>query len=170
MSAVDLVILERVKWDWFVSCTVKRRDASDIYLTKKCFALLRWIARQNKIYFPRMPFALRIESGASPEHRHFHFLVGGLRNTGTSMRFAAINRWCYLVGTKNPENPKGTCRVRLYDGSRGAACYLSSVLNAAEYRGWSEGLLRISHSAYAFARQGLFNTAEGIRGLSPFVG
>lgn len=162
MSAVDLVILERVKWDWFVSCTVKTRNAGDVYLSRKAFALLRWIARQNSVYFPRLPFALRIESGVSPDHRHFHFLVGGLRNTGTSMRFKTIDRWCYLVGTKNPENPRGTCRVRLYDGSRGAACYLISVLNAAEYRGWSEGHVRISHAAQSIACSGAFNCATGI--------
>ena len=162
MSAVDLVILERVKWDWFVSCTVKRRDASDIFLTKKCFALLRWLARQNSVYFPRLPWAIRIESGVSPDHRHFHCLIGGLLHTGIGMRMATINRWCYLVGTKNPEIPKGTCRVRLYDGSRGAACYLVSVLNAAEYRGWSEGYLRISHAAMALAVHAVHASAVGI--------
>ena len=162
MSAVDLVILERVKWDWFVSCTVKRRDASDIYLTKKCFALLRWLARQNSVCFPRLPWALRIESGVSPDHRHFHCLIGGLLHTGISMRMAAINRWCYMVGTKNPENPKGTCRVRLYDGSRGAACYLTSALNAAEYRGWSESYLRISHAAMWLANHAVHNNVAGI--------
>src|SRR5450759_908142 len=68
----------------------------------------------------------------------------------------------YRSGTKNPENPKDTCRVRLYDGSRGAACYLVSVLNAAEYRGWSEGHVRVSHAAMWLATHGMSNTAAGI--------
>lgn len=162
MGAGDLVILERVKWDWFVSCTVKKRNASDVYLNKKSFALLRWIARKNKVPFHRLPFAMRLESGVSPEHRHFHLLVDGLVHTGISMRMAVIARWNYSLGGKEPENPRGTCRVRLYDGRRGAAHYLASQLNSAEYQGWANLYVRISHAALSLARYGACSSAAGI--------
>jgi len=165
VSACDIVILERVKWDWFVSCTVKMRDASDVYLTKKAFALLRYLCRKDNIYFPNLPFAIRIESGRDPYHRHFHMLVGSLVHTAINARFDCMNRWCYLVGTADPKFPKGTCRVRLYDGSGGAACYLASVLNGAEYRGWTEGSLRISTAAIYQARYGACSCPAGIGAL-----
>ena len=165
MSAVDLVILERVKWDWFVSCTVKRRGASDIYLTKKCFAVLRWIARNNKLFFPNMPWALRIESGKDPDHRHFHFLVGGLIRKSLPDRMKCIAKWDRLCGAlANSETPRGTCRVRLYDPRGGAAGYLAKVLNSSEYEGWTRSTMRISDAAHLLARRGVSNSSAGIIG------
>jgi len=162
MAAIDLLILERIEWDWFVSCTVKKRNASDVYLSKKAFALLRWIARKNKVRFHNLPWALRIESGIDPEHRHFHFLVGGLVHTGLGMRMVCIHRWEYLLGTTNPKNPKGTCRVRLYVGSGGAVSYLAQVLNASENKGWTESNVRISHAAMSLAHYGACSSAAGL--------
>ncbi|OGV57183.1 MAG: hypothetical protein A2283_20975 [Lentisphaerae bacterium RIFOXYA12_FULL_48_11] len=162
MGAGDLVILERVQWDWFVSCTVKSRNASDVYLARKSFALFRYICRRQRLYFPNLPWALRIESGVDPEHRHFHCLVGGLPSIGQNERFACMNRWEYLVGTKNPENPRGTCRVRLYDPQRGAADYLAQVLNTSEHKGWMEGHIRLSEAAVRYARQAACESSTGI--------
>lgn len=165
MSASDMLILERVKWDWFVSCTVKKRNASDIYLMKKAFAILRWVARNNKLYFKSMPWALRIESGFDPEHRHFHALVGGIVNKSLPDRMKCIAKWDKLCGLlSNPEIPRGTCRVRLYASQGGAAAYLAKVLNSAEYEGWTRATVRISDAAQTLARYGAFNCATGTTG------
>lgn len=146
MSAGDITMLESVKWDWFVSCTVQVRNASDVFLKKKAFALLRAIARFQHVHYGKIPWALRIESGKDPEHRHFHFLVGSLRQNGQNERFRVMNTWEKLLGS-TPDRVKGTCRVRLYDPAIGLAGYLAKELNASEVQGWLQGDVMLSHAA-----------------------
>lgn len=138
MSAGDITALESVKWDWFVSCTVAVRGASDIFLKRKAFALLRKIARQQGIWFPSLPFALRIESGIDPDHRHFHFLVGSLRSVEQNERFWLMDAWGRVLGS-TPDRVRGTCRCRLYDPAAGLAGYLAKALNGAEVQAWRDG-------------------------------
>jgi hypothetical protein len=151
MATVDLLILERIRWDWFVSCTVQRRSVADRVLRTRFFALIRQIAGRQGMASDRIVWALRIESGVSLDHRHFHALVGGLRSVGQTERFWTMHKWSYLCGTRNPKNPRGTCRCRLYNPTRGAAAYLASELNTSEYKGWSEGFVELSHAAVAQA-------------------
>ena len=70
-------------------------------------------------------------------------------------------RCLYLLGTTSPKNPKGTCRVRLYVGSGGAASYLAQVLNTSENKGWTESNVRISHAAMSLAHYGACSSAAG---------
>jgi len=158
MSVGDVSFLGRVDWDWFVSCTVAKREASDVYLKKKAFALIRSICRTQHVHFLQTPFALRIESGRDPRHRHFHFLIGGLTRTSVSERFRTMACWTALLGgmrekfVAGSSEPvglvPGTCRVRLYDGASGLASYLTKTLNASEVWGWcrAEGII-VSHAA-----------------------
>ena len=147
MSAGDISTLELIGWDWFVSCSVAARAASDIYLSRKAFALLRCIARYQHVHFQQLPFALRLESGTDPDHRHFHFLVGSLRHKSQGERFRVMSRWESLLGG-TPDRIRGTCRVRLYDSACGLAGYLAKALNRAEVQGWLSGdSVRVSHAA-----------------------
>jgi hypothetical protein len=146
MSVGDITILESVSWDWFASCTVQARDASDVFLKRKAFALLRAVARYQHVHFSRIPWALRLESGVDPVHRHFHFLIGSLRHIEQGERFRAMNTWNRLLGG-TPDRVKGTCRVRLYEPAIGLAGYLAKELNAAEVQSWLRGDVMLSHAA-----------------------
>ncbi len=150
MSAGDITVLESIEWDWFVSCTVATRGASDVFLKKKAFALLRSIARDQHWHFHHLPFALRLESGIDPDHRHFHFLVGSLRHKSQGERFRVMNTWERLLGG-TPDRVRGTCRVRLYDSAGGLAGYLTKELNGSEVRGWESGQVIVSRAAYRIA-------------------
>ena len=152
MSEGDVTILEQVRWDWFVSCSVAARGASDVFLKRKAFALLRCIARLQRIAFQSLPFALRCESGVDLDHRHFHFLVGSLKHKSQGERFRIIDRWGRLLGS-TPDRIRGTCRVRLYDGSGGLESYLAKELNASEVRAWMSGQVIVSHAAARIARR-----------------
>lgn len=151
MSVGDITVLENVGWDWFVSCTVAAREASDVYLKRKAWALLRGIARHQHVHFQYLPFALRLEAGVDPCHRHFHFLVGSLKRQSQNERFRTMDLWGRLLGS-TPDRLRGTCRARLYDGSCGLESYLSKQLNAAEARGWMSGdAVILSHAAARIA-------------------
>ncbi len=153
MSAGDVTALELVRWDWFVSCSVAARAASDVFLKKKAFALMRCIARFQHCHFHYLPFALRCESGIDPDHRHFHFLVGSLANKSQGERFRVIATWNRLLGG-TPDRVRGTCRVRLYDPACGLAGYLSKELNASEARAWMrEDSVVVSQAAFRCAHR-----------------
>jgi len=150
MSAGEITILELIKWDWFCSCTVATRGASDVFLKKKAFALIRMIANFQHVHFRKVPWALRLESGVDPLHRHFHFLIGSLPHKGRGERFRAMGAWTHILGS-TADRLNGTCRVRLYEGESGLSSYLSKQLNAAESRAWGEGLVMVSNWAYRLA-------------------
>jgi len=124
------------------------------------------IARRDGVKVDNLWWALRIEEGVNPDHRHFHFLLGGLSHVSTPARMSCIAAWAHLTGTKDPENPRGTCRCRLYNPGRGAAGYLAEVLNASESRGWATGRIELSHSTYRKAweaRRSVNNMPGGMR-------
>jgi len=156
MSAGDVTTLELVGWDWFVSCSVAARGASDVFLKRKAFALLRCIARYQHVHFHQLPWALRLESGVDPDHRHFHFFVGSLTHKSQGERFRVIHTWDRLLGG-TPDRVRGTCRVRLYDAAGGLAAYLVKELNGSEVRGWVSGQVVVSHAAVrcAFRNRGM---------------
>jgi len=151
MSAGVILCLERCQWDWFVSCTVPERGASESMLWKRLFALLRALCKRQEIKLQSLRLAVRIESGVDPEHRHFHFLVGGLRSIGKSERMWLRYEWRVKCGDKHAgdwnKSPRGTCVVRLYEASAGAEAYLSKVLNQSELYGWSREFVWFSVAA-----------------------
>lgn len=152
MSDGVVSTLELVDWDWFVSCTVAARSASDVFLTRKAFALLRCIARYQHIHFHFLPWSLRLESGVDPSHRHFHLLVGSLNKRSQGERFRVMAAWDRLLGS-TPDRVRGTCRIRLYDGAGGLASYLAKNLNQIEVQGWLSGSVVVSHAAIRCARR-----------------
>ena len=146
----DLIVIERVAWDWFVSVTVARRDASDKSLFSLTFALYRAICKRQGLVLRALPIGQRIESGSDPAHRHVHFLIGGLRKVGTAERMWLIWYFNRLVGYR--ENslgkiPNGTIRCRLYRAGGGAAAYLLKDLNASEAGGFAGSELWLSNAA-----------------------
>lgn len=153
MSDGDVTTLENIKWDWFGSCTVAVRDASDVFLKKKAFALFRGIARNQHIHFHFLIFAYRIESGVDPQHRHFHFLMGALNHKGQAERFRAMALWDRLLGS-TPDHTRGTCRIRLYNAAEGLSAYLAKHLNSAEVQSWMSGnSVFTSRAAFRYAFQ-----------------
>jgi len=150
MGAGDITTIEAIRWDWFVSCTVAQRGATDVFLKRKAFALFRYIARRQHIRFSDLPWVYRIESGSDPDHRHFHFLVGSLTHKSQTERFQLMARWNILLGG-SPDRIKGTCRARLYDPACGLAGYLAKELNGSEVRSWVNGMVTLGNAAARIA-------------------
>ncbi len=157
-GGADRVILGTMPWQWFISCTVKQRGASNVKLQKAAFALMRQICRRQRLYFPRLLWALRIEEGIDPLHRHFHLLIGGLHDCGKGARMATIRQWSCLCGDSGDlENPKGTCRVRAVDADGNAVSYVvddeTCAKNTYEFGQFNEGsMLRYSESVVRLGR------------------
>lgn len=155
MAMCDLATISRVDWDWFVSCTLAERNASDHTLFKVSFACYRYIAKIQRVPLQALLIAQRIHSGVDPAHRHFHFLIGGLRRVGTPERMKLIAFYNRLVGSV--ENslgkiPRGTIRVRLYDAKLGAVAYLLRNLNSSEAAGWLQSEVWLSKAVTVACR------------------
>jgi hypothetical protein len=50
------------------------------------FAWLRQSAKQFRVYFPDLPWCLRVEDGELTGRRHFHFLVAGFPAHGKACK------------------------------------------------------------------------------------
>lgn len=150
MSVGDISTLELIEWDWFVSCTTAVRGASDVFLTRKAFAFMRCTARLQHVYFPDLPWALRLESGTDPNHRHFHLLIGSLPKKSENERFRMMAKFEMLLGG-TPDRVRGTCRIRLYSSADGLAEYIAKACNRAEADAWGRGEVVVSNSAFRIA-------------------
>lgn len=164
------VVLRLVRWDWFVSATVKQRDESNRKLEKLAFAWLRSVCRNQKIYFPSLHWVLRIESGSNPSHRHFHLYVGGLQNTGKSARMYCMHLYDALVGTVPEKSPRGTMRIRRYRSSITSEDYILKKKNTSEEWGLRNcDKLRVSQAAWRLSHKLTRASAGGLKSAGPLV-
>jgi hypothetical protein len=170
MAMSDILAMNRIDWDWFLSCTLAKRNASDRELINISWALVRQVAKRQGLDYRRLPVARRIESGLDPAHRHFHLLLGGLRRVGAPERMVCMAIYQRLLGYR--ENslmriPNGTIRVRLYDSRGGALGYLCKVLNQSEAYGWMHAEVELSDAARLAASR---SANAGLRMAAGVVG
>jgi hypothetical protein len=126
MESAELHILANIQWDLFATLTFKQEDMPERIRISMAFALFRRIAKWNHLYFPDLPWCLRIERGESTGRVHLHALIGGLpafsRNEDTC--FAVMAMWSRFGG--------GISRCRVYDQSRNGIGYMLKCL------GWND--------------------------------
>jgi len=89
------------------------------------FATARKLSANLGLYFPSLPWCLRQEDGELTSRRHFHVLLGGLRQKAVnpSTCFALMHGWEKAGG--------GMARVRLFDPSLNGVDYVSKCLGMA---------------------------------------
>lgn len=163
MTGTGLVLVEAAnqKWQWFASLTVRERSIHPLRLQRRLDSWLGRVAGGQGLAPSCLLTATRIETGLDPAHVHAHVLIGGLRRVGASARFVAMHAWTRECGSKCQPGagdsggavyiPDGTCRIRLYDPSAGAAGYLAKVLNASEAWGWARSEIGLSKRAMLVA-------------------
>jgi len=115
--------LQKVPWQFFGTLTFRSARVPERKRITKWFALARKIARWHKVNFPKLVWALRMESGEISGRLHYHFLLANLPlyavQRGTC--FSLMAQWEKLGG--------GMARVREYDSTLGGLDYFLKCLH-----------------------------------------
>jgi len=82
------------------------------------FAFMRTLAKEFRVYFPRLPWCLRQEDGEATGRRHFHYLLAGLPRQVVNI--AA----CYFQMATWEDLDGGMARVHRFDPRLNGAGYL----------------------------------------------
>jgi hypothetical protein len=77
MEAPEVRILIQQSWQLFGTFTFRDDVMSTARRFNMFFAWLRQSAKQFRVYFPDLPWCLRMEDGEMSNRRHFHFLIAG---------------------------------------------------------------------------------------------
>jgi hypothetical protein len=139
----DLWVLCGVRWQFFGSLTFKQEKLPDRIRRSMFHAILRQLAKNQHIYFPRLAWCRREELGELLGRRHYHFLLTGLatRSVNISTCFFLMHAWEKMGG--------GWARVRLYDQSQDGLEYITKCLSGAdayETSKFAEGLSALTLS------------------------
>ena len=109
MEASEVHILIQQSWQLFGTFTFKDDVLSTARRFNMFFASLRQSAKQFRLYFPGLPWCLRMEDGELTGRRHFHFLLAGFH--AQSIHFTT----CYWMTHKWEELGGGMARVRQFN-------------------------------------------------------
>jgi len=121
----DTFFLSDIYWQLFGGLTFRQADLSERVRLCMWFALVREIAKYNKVHFKDVIWCLRLECGDSFGRIHFHFLIAGLSQQNISMgnRFAIRALWKKLGG--------GVSVIDLYDSRLHGLPYIAGVLGCS---------------------------------------
>jgi len=91
----EVYLLSKIAWQFWCSFTFRRVDITERLRRGAFFTLLRELAENFGVSFPRLLWSLRIEHGEQTGRLHYHALVGGLPEHGVTSRtaFAMKRRW-----------------------------------------------------------------------------
>ncbi len=64
MENADVYVLSKLRWQFFGSLTFRSERLPERVRTSMFFALIRKAARDFRVYFPTLPWCLRLERGA----------------------------------------------------------------------------------------------------------
>ena len=163
--------LARQPWQLFCTFTFREAELSTSRRKKMYFAWLRQLCEPFGVYFPAVPWCLRMEDGELTGRRHLHSLVSGFPPGVLSGRKAAktclfaMHTWETLGG--------GHARVRRFNPSLPGVDYVlegadtPSGADVYELNKFSsEGVLELTLS-YALQLDLLKQMHESRRRLSP---
>jgi hypothetical protein len=122
MESPDIYVLAQLRWQFFGTLTFKKERMPERVRLGMYFAMLRQLASKHGVYFPRLPWCLRQESGEQFGRRHFHFLLTGLpRNVVTiSSCFVIMHQW--------EQHGGGMARVHVFDHALNGVGYITKCL------------------------------------------
>jgi len=123
MESADIYVLSKLRWQFFGSLTFRTERMPERVRVTTFFALMRKVAKDFHIYFPGVPWCLRLERGEITNRLHHHFLLTGLPPSAISVAtcFAMMRTW---------ENKLrgGHARVRLFDPRLSGVEYVAECL------------------------------------------
>lgn len=100
MESADIYTLSKLRWQFFGSLTFRSEQMPEQVRITMFFALIRKSAKDFRVYFPALPWCLRLEHGEIGERLHFHFLLTGLPENAVCVAtcFAMMRTWEKLRG------------------------------------------------------------------------
>jgi len=109
MEAPEVHILIQQSWQLFGTFTFKDDVMSTARRFNMFFAWLRQSAKQFRVYFPDLPWCLRMEDGEMLNRRHFDFLIAGFpaQSIHLATRCWMAHKWEELGG--------GMARIRKFN-------------------------------------------------------
>jgi hypothetical protein len=122
MESPDIYVLSKIHWQIFGSLSYKSERLPERVRLSIYFAMLRETAKDFKIYFPSLPWCLRLERGEITLRLHNHFLLAGLPDHAVNEKtcFAMMKRWESKGG--------GIPRIRLFNPQLGGVDYVAKCL------------------------------------------
>ena len=126
MEVPEVHILTKQSWQLFGTFTFRQEEMSTARRFNMFFAWLRQSAKQFRVYFPRLPWCLRMEDGEMTGRRHFHFLLAGFpaHSIHQTTRFWMMHKWEEIGG--------GMARVRKFDPSLTGVDYVTKCLSGPD--------------------------------------
>jgi len=122
MESPETQLLTQVRWQFFGTLTFKSERLPERVRLGMYFALMRRVAYESRVYFPRLAWCLRQEQGEELGRRHFHFLLTGLpkRWVTKASCFYLMAQWERIGG--------GMARVTVFDQRLNGAGYITKCL------------------------------------------
>jgi hypothetical protein len=126
METPEIHILSKIDWQFFGTLTFKSERLPERVRLALYFALLRRVAAEFRVHFPRLLWCLRQEQGEQFGRRHFHYLLAGLPASGVSKTtcFFQMSIWEKLGG--------GMARVSEFDPRLNGEAYILKCLGCAD--------------------------------------
>lgn len=123
MEAPEMFILQRQAWQMFGTLTFKEEVMSNARRLCMVFAWLRQSAKKFRLFFPHLPWCLRMENGEMTGRRHFHFLLAGMPAAAIHKTtfFWLMHKWEKLGG--------GMARIRRFDPSLTGLDYITKCMS-----------------------------------------
>lgn len=123
MESTDVYVLSKLRWQFFGSLTFRTERLPQRVRISMFFALMRKAAKDFRVYFPGLPWCLRIERGEISGRLHNHFLLTGLPESAVCVAtcFAMMRTW-----TKKLHG--GHAQIRIFDPRLSGVDYVAKCL------------------------------------------
>lgn len=123
MESADIYVLSKLRWQFFGSLTYRTERLPERVRLSMFFALMRKVAKDFRLYFPGMPWCLRLERGEIGSRLHNHFLLCGVPESAVSVAtcFAMMRTW-------EKKLRGGHARVRVFDPRLSGVDYVAECL------------------------------------------
>jgi hypothetical protein len=148
MESADSYILSKIRWQIFGGLSYKTPNCPEDRRLKRFFGLMRSTVKDFHIYFPNVPWCLRLERGPIGGALHNHFLLAGLPDDAlcTATCTTMMQRWQEKFGGAES-------KIQLFDPSLGGVDYVTkclgydAVLGAQSFK-TSDQNLRYAHAVW----------------------
>src|SRR6267143_1652956 len=120
MESADSYVLSKIQWQIFGSLTFKTPNCPEDRRLKRFFGLIRSTVKDFDVFFPQVPWCLRLERGPIGGGLHNHFLLAGLPDDAlcTSTCATMMQRWKERFGGSES-------KIQLFEPSLGGLDYVT---------------------------------------------
>lgn len=126
MESPDIHILTQPYWQFFGTLTFRQERLPERVRLGMFFTLMRRVASEFRIHFPRLPWCLRQERGETFGRRHYHYLLTGLPQE------AVTPATCFFQMAEWEKAGGGMARVHVFDQRLGGVGYVTKCLGSPD--------------------------------------